>query len=97
MITFLILSPWIAANVIAAASLALAFSRFRGSSAALLVAVLSGGWGLFLSITQGVPSGGMQPVHVLSWIPLLIGVFSILRWTWARHGNEADRRTESAG
>ena len=79
-IALLILAHWIAANFIALVSLVLSLTPFRGNIVSLFFAVLAVLYGLFLTINQGIPRDGLALIYFLSWIPLLVGGFSLFQW-----------------
>ena len=83
-IVLLILGHWIAANGIAIISLGLVFTRFRSSLVALLIAIISGVYGLLLCDNQDIQLTGIHPIHLLSWFPILVASGSIIVWVKTR-------------
>ena len=79
-IVLLVLSPWLVANLLAIASLVLALTRFRCGSVAIVLALVVGTIGIWLSIGQGIPTRGILPIHLLSWFPVLAACVSAIAW-----------------
>jgi hypothetical protein len=79
-IVLLVLFPWLAANLLAIASLVLAFTLFRSGSLAIVLALVVGTFGILLSIGQGIPTRGIHPIHLLSWFPVLAACVSAIAW-----------------
>lgn len=87
-IAIMILSPWILANLLGFIALTFSFTRLRHTFTAIVCGLTVVTFGLYLTFATPVLKGGVAPIHVMSWCPVLCGAITLLRWRPIRkHSN----------
>lgn len=87
-IAIMILSPWILANLLGFITLTFSFTRLRHTFTAIVCGLTVVTFGLYLTFATPVLKGGVAPIHVISWCPVLCGAITLLRWRPIRkHSN----------
>lgn len=87
-IALMILAPWMLANLLGFVSLTVSFTRLRHSLTTLVCGLTVATFGMYLTLATPVLKGGVAPIHVMSWCPVLWGAITLLRWWPGRKQNK---------
>jgi hypothetical protein len=79
-----LLSVWLIPNLVGLLSVILSFTWLRNSGVVFATAIVSLCFGIYLTISMGIPNNSVPPVYWMSWSCLIWGTIGLLRWHTAR-------------
>jgi hypothetical protein len=78
------LSVWLIPNLVGLLSVILSFTWLRNSRAVLVTAIVSLCFGIYLTVSMGIPQNSIPPVYWMSWSCLVWGSIALFRWYTAK-------------